>query len=209
MSSFAVLIPVKSSGAKSRLAPILSLPARRELEFLLLAGVLRALSEAELLAETYVITSDPQILRLAAGSGASVVEESKDQGVNAAVEAGVRALGRPAKVLVLPSDLPLLRASEVKHLMRLSELLRVVIAPSASFNGTNALLFPPNAGFALSYDRDSFWNHIRGSSRQGLSVAVSSEPGLTFDLDSPEDLRFLAKLRTRSSAAEFARRVTR
>jgi len=209
LSPCAVLIPVKSSGAKSRLAPVLSLAERRELQSLLLAGVLRALGEAELLAETYVVTSDPDTLRLAVDSGARSVKESRDRGVNAAVEEGVRVLRRPPKVMVLPSDLPLLRASDVRRLMWLSELLKVVIAPSTSFNGTNALVFPPYAGLVLSYDRDSFWNHLRESGRRGLSVGVSSEPGLTFDLDSPEDLLILAKSKARSPAVEFARRATR
>jgi len=209
VSSFVVLVPVKSSGAKSRLASVLSPAERRELGSLLLTGVLSALADAGLLEKTYVVTSDPEILRLSARSGARRVEESRDRGVNAAVEAGVKALGHPFKVMVLPSDLPLLRASEVKHLLWLSELLEVVIAPSASFNGTNALVFPPDAGLALSYDRDSFWNHIRESGRRGLSVGVSSEPGLAFDLDSPDDLRVLGRSRTGSPAVEFARKVFR
>ena len=206
--TLAVLIPVKSSGAKSRLASVLSMKERRELEYLLLIGVLSAMREAGLLAETSVVTSDPEILKLATDHGARAVREARDQGVNAAVEAGVRAAGLASKALVLPSDLPLLRASEVKHLVGLSELLRVVIAPSTSFNGTNALVFPTESGLALSYDRDSFWNHVRSSAREGLSVGVCSDPGLTFDLDSPEDLRFLAKSEASNPAVEFARRAT-
>ena len=204
-----MLVPVKSAGAKSRLAPVLTGAERRELGSLLLSGVLDALGEAGLIAKTHVVTSDPRMLRLAAGSGARQLKETGDKGVNAAVEAGVRALGSPSRVMVLPSDLALLRASEVKRLILLSGLVEVVIAPSASFNGTNALVFPPKAGLALSYDRDSFWNHIRASGRAGLSVGVSSEPGLTFDLDSPEDLHVLARSRSRNPAVEFARRAVR
>ena len=202
-----MLIPVKSSGAKSRLASVLSLAERRELESLLLTGVLKVLLRAGLVAQTHVVTSDQEMLRLAALHGARPLKEEGDSGVNAAVRAGIRALGIPLRVMVLPSDLPLLRASEVKHLMWLSELVRVVIAPSASFNGTNALVFSPKAGLALSYDRDSFWNHIRASGRKGLSVGISSEPGLTFDLDTPRDLRLLARSRARNPAVEFARRA--
>jgi 2-phospho-L-lactate guanylyltransferase len=202
-----VLIPVKSSGAKSRLASVLSLAERRELESLLLTGVLKVLLRAGLVAQTHVVTSDQEMLRLAVLHGARPLNEEGDLGVNSAVRAGIRALGIPLRVMVLPSDLPLLRASEVKHLMWLSELVRVVIAPSASFNGTNALIFSPKAGLALSYDMDSFWNHIRASGRKGLSVGISSEPGLTFDLDTPRDLRLLARSRARNPAVEFARRA--
>ena len=209
MRSFAVLIPVKSSDVKSRLASVLSLAERRELESVLLAGVLGTLKGAGILAKAHVVTSDPDILRLAARLGARTIEEGSDRGVNAAVEAGVAALGNPSTVMVLPSDLPFLRPSDVKHLMRLKGLAEVVIAPSASFNGTNALVFPPKAGLKLSYDRDSFWNHLRASGHEDLSVCVSSGHGLTFDLDSPEDLRTLAMSGSRGPAAAFARRAIR
>jgi 2-phospho-L-lactate guanylyltransferase len=200
---------VKSSGAKSRLSPVLSREERQELESLLLAGVLGALKGAGLLGVTHVITSDPEVLRLATKSGAGTVQEVRDEGVNAAVETGVAALGRPLKVLILPSDLPFLHASHLRHILSLSEVLQVVIAPSASFNGTNALVFPPSVGLPLSYDNDSFWNHLRATGRKGLSVGVASEPGLTFDLDSPEDLRRFARARVNTPAGAFARRRIR
>jgi 2-phospho-L-lactate/phosphoenolpyruvate guanylyltransferase len=207
LNSLAVLIPVKASGIKSRLSSVLSRAERRELEFLLLSGVLKALRGAGLIAVTHVVSSDSDVLRLATSSGAGAIRETEDKGVNSAVVAGIEAMGRPARVLVLPSDLPLLHPSELRHVLFLSELLQVVISPSASFNGTNALVFPPRAGLALSYDRSSFWNHIRASGRKGLSVGVSSKPGLTFDLDSPEDLLDLARSRTDSPAVAFARRA--
>ena len=200
---------MKSSGAKSRLSPVLSRAEREELEFMLLSGVLRALRGAGLLEATHVVSSDPRILRLARRSGADIIQEAGDEGVNAAVDAGVGALGRPRKVLVLPSDLPLLRASHLKHIIALSELLQVVIVPSTSFNGTNALLYAPESGMILSYDNDSFWNHIRATGRKGLSTGVVSKQGLTFDLDTPEDLRRLAHLRVNIPAADFARRAFR
>jgi len=198
---------VKSSGAKSRLSSILPSEERQELESLLLSGVLGALREAGLLSATHVISSDPLILRLATKSGAGTVREARDKGVNAAVETGVSALGRPLKVLVLPCDLPLLRASQLRHIMSLSKLMQVVISPSTSFNGTNALVFSPNMGLPLSYDNDSFWNHVSASGQRGLSVAVVSKPGLAFDLDSPEDLRKLAHVRANTPAVAFARRA--
>ena len=209
MNPLVVLVPVKSSGAKSRLSPVLTPAKRRELGFLLLSGVLDALGGAGLLAETHVVSSDPETLRFATRSGAGIVREAGDQGVNAAVEAGVEALGRPSRVLVLPSDLPLLRASQLRHILLLSEFLEVVIAPSASFDGTNALLFPTKVGLTLSYDNDSFWNHVRGIGEKDLSLGVVSNPGLTFDLDSPEDLRGLARTGADTPVAEFARRAAR
>ena len=191
------------------MSPVLSSRERQMLESLLLSGVLRALRGAGLLATTRVVSSDPEILRLAARIGAGTVREARDEGVNAAVRAGVRALDNPRKVLVLPSDLPLLRASQLRHVLRLSDATEVVIAPSASLNGTNALVFPPGVGLPLSYDNDSFWNHLRASGRKGLSVGVVTKTGLTFDLDSPEDMRKLARARMNTPAVAFARRSIR
>ena len=191
------------------MSSVLSRGERQELESLLLSGVLGALREAGLLAATHVVSSDPEILRLATRTGAGTVLEARDEGVNAAVYLGVDALGRPPKVLVLPSDLPLLRASQLRLLLSLSEMLQVVIAPSTSFDGTNALVFSPRAGLPLSYDNDSFWNHVRASGRKSLSVGVVSKPGLTFDLDSPDDLCKLAHARVNAPAVVFARRAVR
>ncbi len=208
MSSLAVLVPVKASGTKSRLSSLLSRRERKELESLLLSGVLEALRGADLLGMTHVVSSDPEVLRFATGSGAGAVREAKDEGVNAAVLAGTRAVGRPDRVLVLPSDLPLLRAAEVKHVLYLSRFVDAVLAPSASLNGTNALVFPTDVGFPLSYDDDSFWNHLRACGRKLLSVGIPSARGLTFDLDSPDDLRALARSGRVTPAVAFARSAT-
>ncbi len=130
--------------------------------------------------------------------------------MNSAVRRGIVQLGSPEAVLVLPSDLPLVSGSEIKRLLSLkSEGLDAAIVPSASFDGTNAFAFPTRRGLPLSYDRDSFWNHVAACARKGLSLGVSSEPGIMFDIDSPEDLRKLAGSSSDGPAAAFARRVTR
>jgi len=210
LTSLAILIPVKSSGAKSRLAPILSPSERREFETLLLSGVLGALGEARLLRLTFVISSDKKILDLSAHMGAGTILEPRDDGVNSAVIRGVEAVGAPNAVLVLPSDLPLIRASEVRHLLSLREAgVELVIVPSLSFDGTNALLYGPATGLKLSYDDDSFWNHVGSGARKGLSVGISTELGLMFDLDSQEDFAALARSGVTRPAVAFAGRVVR
>jgi len=208
LMSLAILIPVKSKGAKSRLAPLLSPTERRELASLLLSGVLGALGEAGLLRLTFVISSDRNILDLSAHMGAGTIREPGDDGVNSAVIRGVEAAGTPEAVLVLPSDLPLIRASDVKHLLSLRRAgLDVVIVPSLSYDGTNALLYGTTTRLKLSYDDDSFWNHLASGARKGLSVAISSEHGLMFDIDSEEDFKALARTGVKRPAVAFARRA--
>ncbi len=209
MRNLAVLVPVKSSAVKSRLSGVLSESERREFALLLLSGVMSQLRRARLLQSTYVISSDKRVQDLAIATGASSILEARDRGVNSAVTLGIRESGSPSTVLVLPSDLPLVKASEIEHIIELKERLDVVIVPSLSFNGTNALVLSGRRLMPLSYDHDSFWNHLGGGARKGLSMGVSSEPGLMFDVDSPSDFRALAHSGHRGPAAEFARKALR
>ncbi len=206
MIPLAVLIPVKSLGTKSRLAGVLTKRERREFSEILIAEVLGALRSAGLLRRTYIVSSDVRALELAAEEGVGAIKEDADKGVNAAVLLGIRKLN-PGTVLVLPSDLPLLQGAEVRRMLRLKSGLDVSIAPSMGFDGTNALAFSTKRSPDLSYDDDSFWNHIESCGRKGLSVGVASELGIMFDVDSPEDFKKLARTRFGRQSAAFARRV--
>jgi 2-phospho-L-lactate guanylyltransferase len=195
---------------KSRLSGVLTEGQRREFTRLLLSDLLSVISDSHLLGRTYVVSSDADIMRLANLRGAGVVREQVDRGVNAAVAEGTEGTGSPENVLVLPSDLPLIRVSEVLGLIALkSSGFEVVLTPSKGFNGTNAMLYSTGARIALSYDDNSFWNHLSSAAHNGLTTAVSCRPGLMFDVDTPEDFRELAGSESDRPSAGFARRHLR
>ncbi|MDG7026120.1 MAG: 2-phospho-L-lactate guanylyltransferase [Nitrososphaerota archaeon] len=197
---------MKSSGGKSRLAGFLSQAQRDEFSKMLLEDVLDAVAGAGLAASCFVVSSDRGILELAAKRGARGVQEEGDSGVNDAVEAGARASGAE-RVLVLPSDLPLMTSADVRAVIALGdEGMDAVVAPSVAFDGTNALLYPAGAGLHLSYDNNSFWNHLASAAGMGLSVGVSTRPGIMLDIDSPADFKGLASSGSASRAARFSRR---
>ncbi len=207
MNSLAIIIPVKSFGAKSRLSGVLSAAQRRQFTRILLTDLLDALAGAGVLGSTHVVTSDGELARFASSLGAGEIRETRDQGVNSAVLRGVKEAGSPDTVVVIPSDLPLIRPTDVKRVLRLRSYgVDVVITPSLGFNGTNALAFPADSDFALSYDNDSFWNHLASAARNGLTTAVCCRPGIMFDVDSPEDFKALADTRVDRPSADFARR---
>ena len=198
---------MKSSGGKSRLSGFLSQAQRDEFSRLLLEDVLGTVAEAGLAQSCFVVSSDRNILDLAASHGTLGVPEEGDSGVNDAVEAGARASGADM-ILVLPSDLPLLTPADVGAIIGLGAGgMDVVITPSVAFDGTNALLYPAAAGLRLSYDRNSFWNHLASAASSGLSVGVSTRPGVMLDIDSPDDFRGLASSGSERRAARFSRRV--
>ena len=208
MNPPAVLVPVKSTGTKSRLSQVLSEKERREFVALVLLELLGQLRKASLISKSRVISSDGRILGLASSEGALAIRETSDAGVNEAVLKGVKSSNESATFLVLPADLPLITSSHIRHLLRMGSAGHsVVLAPSLGFNGTNALIFSPRDGLELSYDRDSFWNHLRSAARCGISTGVCSTKEVMFDVDTPSDLRALASMKSTRPPVAFARRA--
>lgn len=177
---------------------------RRRLTELMLFDVLGVFSKAGLLSRCYVISSDGKVLALVRRLGAQTVAEPRDGGVNAAVEAGVRTLGREGDFMVVPSDIPFLAPKEVKTVLTLKRSFDCVISPSRSFDGTNLFIFSGGSAPALSYDSDSFWNHVSGAARKGLSLAVYTGEGFLSDVDTSEDLCALSHTKGRNLSVQFA-----
>lgn len=206
LKATAVLIPFKADRRKSRLSGILGPGQRRRLAELMLLDTLRAFRVADLLPRCYVITSDVRALALARRAGVQTIRESRDEGVNAAVWMGVRALGGQVRdFMVIPSDLPTLTADEVMHALALKHIFGCVLSPSRSFDGTNLLIFSRKALPTLSYDSDSFWNHVRWAAMNGLSLAVYGGEGTMSDVDTPEDLRSLSLFSKGIPSVRYAR----
>ncbi len=206
MSATAVLIPFKADRRKTRLSQVLRPDQRRHLAELMLLDTLGAFREAGLLRRCYVISSDGKARALALKAGAQTIQESRDGGVNAAIWTGMKALGGKSRdFMVIPSDLPTLSAGEVRHALALKRVFGCVLSPSRSFDGTNLLVFSAKASLALSYDSNSFWNHIRGAAVKGLSLAVYCGAGVMSDVDTPKDLRVLSLIKKGTPSVQFAK----
>lgn len=209
MTTLAIVIPFKAKDQKSRLAAVLTKGERRELSGLMLVDVLDAILSAGRIGQTFVVSSSVEALTLAEESGAFGVRESRDGGVNSAIKKGIEAV-QAENMMVIPSDVPLLKGSEIRGAMALKEGgSDAVLAPSFGFDGTNLLAFSRSKQVPLSFDRDSFWNHLRGAGMKRLSVAVCSGRGIRFDVDTPAQLRQLARAGPGSRSGSFARRALR
>lgn len=205
MTGVAVVIPFKGRNHKTRMSPVLGEPKRRRLALLMLASVISVVKEAGLGADCHVVSSDGSALREVGISDVSFVKEEADSGVNGAVAAALRELKGYDRLMVLPSDLATLTATGLKEAVALSEILSVVISPSASFTGTNLLIFRREAAPQLSYDDNSFWHHLANAASLKLSVAVYTGGGVTFDLDTPQDAKVLMGIEA-GEASLFLRR---
>jgi 2-phospho-L-lactate/phosphoenolpyruvate guanylyltransferase len=193
------VVPVKDlRGTKSRLAPILDPGARAGLTLYMMGRVVRAIVEAGV-EDVCVVSPDRIVLEEAKRRGATpLVQESR--GLNPALEEGRRRaleLGAPT-LLVLPADLPLLDAGDVRAVLQeTGERSSAVISPDSMRSGTNALLLHPPEVLSFAFGPDSFEAHLGAARKRSLDVRICERPHLAFDLDTAGDL---ARLRETGAA---------
>jgi 2-phospho-L-lactate guanylyltransferase len=192
MSVFAV-VPVKDLlGTKSRLKPILNPGARAGLTLYMMGRVISALKEAGV-ENVCVVSPDRIVLDSARERGAAPLSQ-ESRGLNPALEEGRRwAMDRGASsLLVLPADLPLLDAEDVRAVLEGTGTEdAVVISPDGAHAGTNALLLHPPDALPFAFGPGSYEAHLRSARERGLTVRVRERPHLAFDLDTAEDLAHL------------------
>jgi 2-phospho-L-lactate guanylyltransferase len=192
-STFAV-VPVKALGqAKRRLAPVLPEAARSRLVLAMLQDVLAALARVEAIERMVVVTPDPRVEELARASGAVVLRERRTGGLNPAVRRGLgyAAAEGAAQALVLPADVPLATAEDLRKFVATAATAprpRIALAPSLDGDGTNALLLAPPDAMQPSFGPGSFVRHLARAVAQRLDAQVLQLPRLALDIDRPGDL---------------------
>lgn len=138
---------------------------------------------------TAVVSADRGVLDLAASRGAWPIEESGDDGLNAAVtEAVWEAQGLAVHTLaVVAGDLARIEIDDVYALLRLPSRPGVVVAPDRSGTGTNAIVLSPPEAIDVRFGPNSMRAHVAAAYRANLPVRVLRRPGLQLDVDTPDD----------------------
>ena len=185
------IVPMKPAyEGKSRLASVLDLEGRAALCLLLLQHVLKAVSRAATVVETWVVGGDEWVRSVALQESAQW-QADPGGGLNEAIRHAASSAfqaGAPA-ILVLPGDLGLLKSEDVDGLVALSGgLRRAVLARATADGGTNALLAPRGLMVGPRFGANSFAQHLEAARSASVPVEVSQAPGLGFDLDTPDDL---------------------
>jgi 2-phospho-L-lactate guanylyltransferase len=186
------IVPVKAlHESKSRLREVLTPDQRLDLSREMLLNTLQVLAELTEIERTLVVSADSTVLALARERGAEIVKEHGSPSLNKALrQATAIASERQAEaVLVLPADLPLLQAAEVREVIGLAhDPPVVVVSPDRKRSGTNALLVAPPSTIEYEFGPDSFERHIQRAEASGARVEIIELPTLGLDLDAPEDL---------------------
>lgn len=197
MSLWAI-VPVKPlRRGKSRLAGALTEDEREELNRVLLQRTIKTLLDLKEVEHVLVVSRDSAALALARDLGARTVQEDGAPALNTALKRAtvVAQVYASRGVLVIPADLPLLTADDVRVLLeRATAPPVVVIAPDRHRQGTNALLLAPADLIEYDFGGNSFHRHCERARRAGARLEIVELPSLGLDLDLPEDLDLVRQL---------------
>lgn len=187
---FRVLIPAKAfTRAKQRLSPVLDAAERAALAAAMLTRTIAVAKEAFGDASLRVVTPDAEVGRVALLAGADAVVQVADSDLNAELEEAARQAPDRQDLLVLHADLPLLCPQDLVALA--AHRAPVVIAVNRHGDGTNALLLRDGARF-FAFGPESCARHRQAAAARGLEAVVVRSPGLSHDLDEPDDWRLLS-----------------
>ncbi|MDG4759630.1 NTP transferase domain-containing protein [Micromonospora sp. WMMD710] len=171
---WAVVVPVKRlAAAKSRLRGALPGVPHEELALALAADTLRAVLACPAVAEVRVVTDDARVAAVARATGARVLADEPDSGLNAAFRHGAAA-GPAGWVAGLTADLPALRPAELAAALLAAE------KPAAESPGPLLAAESPGPLLAAQTGRDGVRRFVPDAPGGG-TVLLTAAPGVALD----------------------------
>lgn len=187
-----VIVPIKPlNRSKSRLAPVLDIKQRESLSREMLERTLMTLNKVKIIAGVMVVSRDTGALSLAREYGVQTLQESGTPELNASLTRATQVVGGwgAGGVLVLASDIPLMRTSDIEGMLKLgTNGPAVVIAADRHGTGTNALLIRPPGLIPYRFGEDSLEKHLAEARATGVEAHVYESQTLGLDVDIPADL---------------------
>ena len=185
MKTYAIIPVSRFSNAKTRLSPTLTPRERENLLKSMLKDVIKTLNNN--VDEVVVISSDIDVLKFVEKLNVKSMEEKGETDLNGALDQAVKWCSRlSSKVLIIPSDVPLISRKDVEYILNKRHQFDVVIAP-AKGGGTNALLCP-SEGMEMQFGECSFFKHLKQAEIKGFSSHVYDSFYLSLDVNTSEDL---------------------
>jgi len=180
------IIPVsRFSQAKTRLSPTLTPLERENLLKSMLKDVINTIKGS--VDKVVVISSDKDVLNFVNELNVVCLKEEGKTDLNGALMQAVSWCSKHAdQVLIIPSDIPLIRKSQAQEMVELADKWPVIIAP-AKGGGTNALLIPTK-GVKMKFGDCSFFQHLKEAENSGLRLYIYDSFYLSLDVNTAEDL---------------------
>jgi 2-phospho-L-lactate guanylyltransferase len=180
------IIPVsKISNAKTRLSPFLDLKERENLLKAMLKDVTNSLIPS--VDEVVIISADKDVLKFANGLNVSTLVENEGLNLNTAIEQAMDwCRDKTKKIIIIPSDIPLIAKTSVDTLINSVKSLDLIIVPSKG-GGTNGLAMKP-LSIAMKFGDFSFKNHVKEAVVKEFDPVIYDSFYMSLDVNTTEDL---------------------
>ena len=193
--------------SKARLSSMLKPVEREQLTVAMLKDVLSVLRKSRQVGSVTVVSADKNARSISRRFGANFLWEGKRRGLNKGLKLAISDSERrgASSVLVIHSDLPLLKPREIDEFLEESQGYSVSLTPSKDGAGTNALLMRPPRVIRPVFGRDSFRRHLSLAMKRNARSRVLRFRGISFDVDKPRDLVNLMRRPLRNETGKFLR----
>ena len=182
--TFAIIPVSRFTHAKTRLSPTLTPLERENLLKSMLKDVINALKSV---LGVVVISSDEDVLNYVKELEAIPMKEKGLTDLNGALNQAIKwCSSRADQVLIVPSDVPLIKPEYIDDMLKMGEAKDMVIAP-AKGGGTNAMLCPVD-GMEMLFGDCSFFEHIKMAESRDWLVDVYDSFYMALDVNTAEDL---------------------
>ena len=186
MDNIYAIIPVtKFKRAKPRLSPFLNEEEREKLLKVMLHDVTDALKKY--VDKIFIISRDEDVLDYAKKLNIDTIREDEDSNLNKALTQAMKyCKGKARKIIIVPSDVPLLGKTNVQMLIDASKSLDFIIVPSKG-GGTNMIIMKPMA-IHTKFEGFSYKKHVQTAERKKLNPQVHDSFFMALDVNTTEDL---------------------
>jgi 2-phospho-L-lactate guanylyltransferase len=172
----------------------------------MLKDMLEALDAAEEIDTIVLLTEDAELIDYGLHHGYQIIQEQSGAGLNASIDSATARLTDAGvnELVILPVDLPTVRASEIDELCR-GHRGALTVCPAVHDGGTNALVATPPNAVAAQFGPDSARRFLMTARKNGLSATRTDVQAFERDIDRPDDLEWLLEQKgTKHTSAYLA-----
>ena len=186
MDDIYAIIPVsKFKNAKTRLSPFLTEEERENLLKAMLHDVTDTLKKY--VDKIFIISRDEDVLSYAEKLNLGTILEDENSNLNKALKQAMKyCKGKARKIIIVPSDVPLIGKTNVQMLIDASKSLDFIIVPSKG-GGTNMIIMKPMA-IHTRFEGFSYKEHVQAAERKKLNPRVHDSFFMALDVNTAEDL---------------------
>ena len=186
MDNIYAIIPVsKFKNAKTRLSPFLSDEERENLLKVMLQDVTDTLKKH--VDRIFIISRDEDVLNYAKKLNLDTILEDENSNLNKALKQAMKyCKGKAKKIIIVPSDVPLIGKTNIQMLIDASKSPDFIIVPSKG-GGANMIIMKPMA-IHTRFEGLSYKKHVQAAERKKLNPQVHDSFFMALDVNTAEDL---------------------